>query len=311
MCGIVAMLELGGGRPASRPTLDAMALAIEHRGPDERGVWTEAPAGLAAQRLGIVDLAGGRQPLVSKDGSLRLVANGEIYNADDLREALRRRGHVFATRTDMEVILHAYEDDGPACLERLDGMFAFVLWDAPARRLFAARDRFGEKPLYYARLADRLLLASELKALPVHPDVSRELDRDALPRHPTHADVPAPHAILRAVRKLLPAHYMMAGPDGSQTIRRYWTPPRRALAAPTAAEAADGVLTRLRASVARRVACDVPWGCFLSGGVDSGLVPAPERKHPHGRSGAMPPTWRARSARSTTRPSCAAATRAS
>ena len=225
MCGIVAMLELGGGRPASRPTLDAMALAIEHRGPDERGIWTEGPVGLAAQRLRIVDLAGGRQPLVSKDGSLRLVANGEIYNADDLREALRRRGHVFATRTDTEVILHAYEDDGPACLERLDGMFAFVLWDAPARRLFAARDRFGEKPLYYARLADRLLLASELKALLVHPDVSRELDWDALARYLTHEYVPAPHAIFRAVRKLLPAHYMMAGPDGSQTIRRYWTPP--------------------------------------------------------------------------------------
>src|SRR5206468_2852436 len=132
-------------------------------------------------------------------------------------------------------------------------------------RLFAARDRFGEKPLYYARLADRLLLASELKALLVHPDVSRELDWDALARYLTHEYVPAPHAIFRAVRKLLPAHYMMAGPDGSQTIRRYWTPPRRALAAPTAAEAADGVLTRLRASVARRVACDVPWGCFLSG----------------------------------------------
>ena len=274
MCGIVAMLELGGGRPASRPTLDAMALAIEHRGPDERGIWTEGPVGLAAQRLRIVDLVGGRQPLVSKDGSLRLVANGEIYNADDLREALRRPGHVFATRTDTEVILHAYEDDGPACLERLDGMFAFVLWDAPARRLFAARDRFGEKPLYYARLADRLLLASELKALLVHPDVSRELDWDALARYLTHEYVPAPHAIFRAVRKLLPAHYMMAGPDGSQTIRRYWAPPRRALAAPSAAEAADGVLTRLRASVARRVACDVPWGCFLSGGVDSGLVTA-------------------------------------
>src|SRR5438552_2382 len=232
MCGIVAMLELGGGRPASRPTLDAMALAIEHRGPDERGIWTAGPVGLAAQRLRIVDLAGGRQPLVSKDGSLRLVANGEIYNADDLREALRRRGHVFATQTDTEVILHAYEDDGPACLERLDGMFAFVLWDAPARRLFAARDRFGEKPLYYARLADRLLLASELKALLVHPDVSRELDWDALARYLTHEYVPAPHAIFRAVRKLLPAHYMMAGPDGSQTIRRYWAPPRRALAPP-------------------------------------------------------------------------------
>src|SRR2546427_10572361 len=132
MCGIVALVELGGGRPASRPTLDAMALAIEHRGRDERGIWTEGPVGLAAQRLRIVDPVGGRQPLVSKDGSLRLVANGEIYNADDLREALRRRGPVFPTRTETEVTLHAYEDDGPAGLEPLHGMFCFRLSGAPA-----------------------------------------------------------------------------------------------------------------------------------------------------------------------------------
>jgi len=274
MCGIVAVLELGGSRPASRPILDAMALAIAHRGPDERGVWTEGPVGLAAQRLRIVDLAGGRQPLVSKDGSLRLVANGEIYNADELRDDLRSRGHVFSSRTDIEVILHAYEDDGPACLDRLDGMFAFALWDGPRGRLLIARDRFGEKPLYYARLPGSFLFASELKALLVHPDVSRDLDWAALGRYLAHEYVPSPHAIFRAARKLRPAHWTAIARDGTETTKRYWTPPDPSAVRPTRQDAADEVIALLRRSVRRRLVCDVPWGTFLSGGLDSSLVTA-------------------------------------
>ena len=274
MCGIVAILEVGRAGSVSRGLLDRMAQAIAHRGPDEQGLWVEGPIGLAAQRLRVVDLATGQQPLANEDGSIRLVANGEIYNADALRRALLAAGHRFASRTDTEVILHAYEDDGPACLDRLEGMFAFALWDGPRRRLVLARDRFGEKPLYYARLPHAFLLASELKALLVHPDVSRELDSRALVHYLAHEYVPAPHAIFRAVRKLPPAHYMTVEADGTETIDRYWAPPRPTGPAPPAPEAAEEVVGRLRRSVASRVLCDVPWGCLLSGGIDSSLVTA-------------------------------------
>src|SRR5437870_2220141 len=274
MCGIVAILEVGGAGSVSRGLVDRMAQAIAHRGPDEQGLWVEGPIGLAAQRLRVVDLATGQQPLANEDGGTRLVANGEIYNADALRRALLAGGHRFASRTDTEVILHAYEDDGLACLDRLEGMLAFALWDGPRRRLVVARDRFGEKPLYYARLPHAFLLASELKALLVHPDVSRELDSRALVHYLAHEYVPAPHAIFRAVRKLPPAHYMTVEADGTEAIERYWAPPRQTGPAPSAPEAAEEVVARLRRSVASRVLCDVPWGCLLSGGLDSSLVTA-------------------------------------
>src|SRR5438093_1395151 len=210
MCGIVGMLELDGARSPSRHVLESMTAALAHRGPDEHGVWVDGCVGLAARRLRVVDLVTGQQPLVNEDGSVRLVANGEIYNAGELRDDLRRKGHLFTTRTDIEVILHAYEDEGPACLERLEGMFAFALWDSRRQRLVLARDRFGEKPLYYARLSRTLLFASEPKALLMHPRVSRELDWTALARYLTYDYVPAPHAIFRAVRKLPPAHWRAA-----------------------------------------------------------------------------------------------------
>ncbi|TMA36807.1 MAG: asparagine synthase (glutamine-hydrolyzing) [Deltaproteobacteria bacterium] len=274
MCGIVAVLDVGGSGPVSREVLDRMAQAVAHRGPDERGLWIEGPVGLAAQRLRVVDLETGQQPLVSEDGSIRLVANGEVYNASELRAALLARGHRFASRTDTEVILHAYEDDGPASLERLEGMFAFALWDGRRRRLLLARDRFGEKPLYYAQLPRTFLLASELKALLVHPDVPRDLDWHALTQYLAHEYVPAPQAIFRAIRKLEPAHYMTVGADGTHAIDRYWSPPRPSRQAPSAPEAADEVVARLRRSVASRILCDVSWGCLLSGGIDSSLVTA-------------------------------------
>src|SRR5881392_936472 len=186
MCGIVGILELDGARSRSRHVLESMTAAIAHRGPDEHGVWVDGCVGLAARRLRVVDLVTGQQPLANEDGSMRLVANGEIYNAGELRDDLRRKGHLFTTRTDTEVILHAYEDDGPASLERLEGMFAFALWDGRRRRLLLARDRFGEKPLYYAQLPRTFLLASELKALLVHPDVPRDLDWHALTQYLAH-----------------------------------------------------------------------------------------------------------------------------
>ncbi len=274
MCGIVGALELGGNVPASRHVLESMSAAIAHRGPDEDGIWIEGGVGLAARRLRVVDLVTGQQPLSNEDGSVRLVANGEIYNAAELRDDLRQKGHLFASQTDTEVILHAYEDEGPACLQRLEGMFAFALWDGRRRRLVLARDRFGEKPLYYARLPRTLLFASEPKALLMHPRVSRELSWTALARYLTYDYVPAPHAIFRAVRKLPPAHWMAVDADGAETGGRYWTPPGPQAIRPTVGQAAEDVLDLLRQSVRRRLVCDVPWGTFLSGGLDSSLVTA-------------------------------------
>jgi len=272
MCGITGII--GFGRSPARPIVERMNQALAHRGPDEHGSWGDGPVVLAARRLRIVDLANGHQPLASEDGSIRLVANGEIYNADELRAELQADGHTFATHTDIEVILHAYEADGPGCLARLEGMFAFALWDGRRRRLLLARDRFGEKPLYYAALGDSFAFASELKALLVHPGVRRELDADAVARYLAHEYVPAPYSIFRAVRKLRPAHWMTVAADGAVHAERYWTAPSPRADRTTRDDAADATLRLLDASVRSRLARDVPWGTFLSGGIDSSLVTA-------------------------------------
>src|SRR5262245_5408825 len=199
MCGIAGSLGFGGQSHTPQAVLEAMGRALAHRGPDENGLWMKGPVGLIAQRLRVVDLVTGRQPLISQDGRFCLVANGEIYNAAVLRDNLRARGRVFTTRTDIEVILHAYAEEGPACVDTLEGMFAFALWDEQQRCLFLARDRFGEKPLYYAHLPHGFLFGSELKALLVHPHISRELDWAALASYLAYGYVPWPHAIFRAV----------------------------------------------------------------------------------------------------------------
>jgi len=277
MCGIAGSLTFDGRSHAPPAVLEAMGQALAHRGPDECGLWSEGPVGLVARRLRIVDLVTGQQPLADRDGRFHLVANGEIYNAAALRDDLGARGHVFATRTDIEVLVHAYAEQGPECLDRIEGMFAFALWDQQRRCLFLARDRFGEKPLYYARLPHGLVFASEPKALLVHPQVSRELDWAALVRYLAYGYVPWPHAIFRAMRKLPPAHWLRVDEDGTETLHCYWTPPCPPAAAtprPDAEEVADGLLARLRAAVHSRTICDVPWGTFLSGGIDSSLVTA-------------------------------------
>jgi len=277
MCGIAGSLSFSDPHNTPRAVLEAMGQALAHRGPDEHGMWFDGSVGLAARRLRVVDLVTGQQPLASPDGRLHLIANGEIYNADTLRKDLQARGHVFRSRTDIEVILAAYLEEGTACLDRLEGMFAFALWDAERQCLFLARDRFGEKPLYYAQLPHGFLFASEPKALLVHPDVSRELDSSALVRYLTYGYVPWPHAIFRDLRKLPPAHWLEIHGDGTTILQRYWTPPRppaTGKAQCTVEETAEEILTRLRASVHRRTKCDVAWGTFLSGGIDSSLVTA-------------------------------------
>jgi asparagine synthase (glutamine-hydrolysing) len=274
MCGIAGILSTGGGGNLRRDLLEMMGLQLAHRGPDEQVAWVGGSVGLTARRLKIVDLTGGQQPLVSEDGAVRLVANGEIYNAPELRRELEARGHAFASHTDIEVIVHAYEEEGTACLERLDGMFAIALWDSRLRRLLLARDRFGEKPLYVARGRHVTLFASELKALLVHPDVSRSIDWNAFVDYLLWEYVPAPRAIFRDIRKIPPGHWLVVDADGRETLQRYWAPPAPCDAVTRSEDVAERVLSLLRNSVRQRVVCDVPWGTFLSGGIDSGLLTA-------------------------------------
>ena len=212
MCGICGIV--GPAPVVDREVLGRMTRTLEHRGPDDEGLFLEAYAdgtaiALGFRRLAIIDLETGNQPIANEDGSLRVVLNGEIYNYRELRADLVARGHRFATNSDVEVIVHLYEDLGPRCVERLNGMFAFALWDERERRLLLARDRFGKKPLYYAEADGCLLFGSELKALLEHPLCPRELDPASLSRYLALEYVPAPHAIFAGVRKLPGGHYLL------------------------------------------------------------------------------------------------------
>src|SRR4051812_3212212 len=195
--------------------------ALAHRGPDDRGVRIDGPVALAARRLAIIDLAHGEQPIGNEDGSVVVVQNGEIYNHEQLREELRARGHVFATRCDTEVLVHAYEEYGDAFLERLRGMFALAIWDRRSRRLVVARDRFGIKPLYWRAQDGVLSFASELKALRRQPGFGAALDPAALEAYFAFNSIPAPLSIFAEVRKLAPGHLLSWTAGGAPEVRRW------------------------------------------------------------------------------------------
>ncbi len=251
-----------------------MCLAQQHRGPDSRGLHLETEIGLGIQRLRVIDLETGDQPIFNEDRTIAVVLNGEIYNYRELRERLQRNGHRLATKGDTEVIAHLYEDLGPACVEELHGMFAFAIWDSRRRRLFLARDRVGKKPLFYAARNGALSFASELRALLQDPEISREIDLQAIDAYLTYQYVPAPLSAFRAVRKLPPAS-TLTYEDGEVTIERYWrlhyggdTPQA------STEELHEAIRERIRAAVRRRMISDVPLGVFLSGGIDSSTVVA-------------------------------------
>jgi asparagine synthase (glutamine-hydrolysing) len=248
-----------------------MVRTLNHRGPDEEGRVSLPGVGLAMRRLAIVDLAGGQQPFANEDGAIQVVANGEIYNFEAIKADLVARGHHFRSRADIEVLAHAYEEWGEAFLSRLRGMFALALWDGRTKTLLAARDRAGEKPLYYTNTPHGLRLGSEIKALLARPEVDRALDFEALDQFLTYEYVIAPKTIFAAVRKLPAAHYLLYR-DGEVTIRRYWdaadvTP--RTFSDREAAAALRETLTR---AVRSQMMSDVPVGVFLSGGIDSSAV---------------------------------------
>src|SRR5690242_14890208 len=209
MCGIAGIFDMRGQADVDRRLLRAMTDALFHRGPDGEGFYHAPGIGLGHRRLSIIDLAGGAQPLFNEDRSVCIVYNGEIYNFGPLADELAARGHVFRTRCDTEVVVHAWEEWGEACLERFNGMFAFALWDSRKQSLFLARDRLGEKPLYYACRGGSLLFASELKALLCDPLLDRRLDPQAIEEFFALGYIPDPHSIYSSVRKLMPGHFML------------------------------------------------------------------------------------------------------
>ena len=267
MCGICGVVAPRDG--ADRVVLERMSATLRHRGPDDHGVHVDREAGLAARRLSIIDLAHGHQPVSTEDGAVTVVQNGEIYNHAALRAELEAAGHRFASdHSDTEVIAHLYEEHGLAFAERLRGMFAVAVWDARARRLVLARDRFGIKPLFWAQVADGLAFASELRALEAHPALSRELDPDALEALLAFNSVPAPLTMYRDARKLPPGH-LLVWEDGRSAVSRFARPGPR----PERPEIGEeDVREVLRDSVRAHLVADVPVGVLLSGGIDSSAL---------------------------------------
>ena len=273
MCGIVGQLRLDGGH-VERELAHRMCAGLEHRGPDSRGVYHDGRAFLGIQRLRVIDLHTGDQPIYNEDRSVVVVLNGEIYNYRELREDLRSRGHQFATDGDTEVIVHAYETYGPDCVRHLHGMFAFALWDSRKGQLLLARDRVGKKPLVYALRDGAISWASEMAALLADDELAREVDHVALDQFLALGYVPAPLSAIRGVQKLPPAHTLVIR-NGEAKLSRYWQLDYSTkLEDASVEELCERVRTALRAATRRRMVADVPLGAFLSGGIDSSAVVA-------------------------------------
>jgi asparagine synthase (glutamine-hydrolysing) len=276
MCGIAGIFDFRGRAEIDRALLRRMTDILHHRGPDGDGFHFAPGIGLGHRRLAIVDLAAGDQPLYNEDGTVCVVYNGEIYNFQPLMAELAALGHTFGTRCDTEVIVHAWEEWGEACLDRFNGMFAFALWDAARETLFLARDRLGEKPLYYSFLNDgRLLFASEMKSLVLSPHLDRRLDPQAIEEFFAYGYIPDPRSIYLGVRKLAPAHSLLVRRgEPPPEPRSYWNLRFVDGGSARREEIEEELIARLRESVRMRMIADVPLGAFLSGGVDSSGVVA-------------------------------------
>ncbi len=270
MCGIVGIVKLGPGRTVDETRLERMRDVLRHRGPDGQGSWIEGPVGLGHRRLAIVDVAGGQQPMANEDESCWIVFNGEIYNHLTLRSQLEARGHQYRTRSDTETILHLYEDEGDCCVERLQGMFAFALWDRTRRRLLLARDRLGIKPLYYACTDTELLFASEIKAILAEGTIRPAFNEAILPEFLATRFVSGEETFFRGIKKLLPGRTLSWSVEDKLQERRYWQLPTETNGSEEglAAQASD-LRVRLAAAVRSHLMSDVPLGLFLSGGIDS------------------------------------------
>jgi asparagine synthase (glutamine-hydrolysing) len=276
MCGIAGIFNRDPQQPVAPAQVNALLGAIHHRGPETAGMVLDGPVGLGHDRLSIIDLAGGLQPIPNEDGSIWIICNGEVFNYVELRAALIARGHRFRTGSDSEVIVHLYEDHGPACVHDLIGQFAFALWDRRQGTLLLARDRLGVRPLFYAEVAGALLFASEIKALLADPRVPRALDLEALDQVFTYwAPLPGRTAF-RGVEEVPPGHYLLANRHGC-TLRRYWTldfSDEPAGPGHGARHYAERLLELLIDATRLRLRADVPVGAYLSGGLDSSAIAA-------------------------------------
>jgi asparagine synthase (glutamine-hydrolysing) len=272
MCGICGKFDFSPNGQVNESLLDAMLMAIRHRGPDDRGTYASHQIGLGHARLSIIDLNSGHQPISNEDGTVWIVFNGEIYNYRELRTWLLAKGHTLKTQSDTEVIVHLYEEIGPLCVEKLRGMFAFALWDERAKSLFLARDRIGIKPLYYFLNDKTLVFASEIKAILADPSVRRNLAPEVVDRFLTFLYVPGEETLIQGIRKLAPGHFLLAR-NGKAEIREYWdlrfAKPSNQL---NLEEAESQISDLLVESVDLHMIADVPVGVLLSGGVDSTAI---------------------------------------
>ncbi|MBX3086400.1 MAG: asparagine synthase (glutamine-hydrolyzing) [Anaerolineae bacterium] len=271
MCGIAGLLHMNG-EDVCAERLQAMTDAMSHRGPDGEGHYVHGRIGLGHRRLAIIDLSpAGKQPMRNEDGTIWVTFNGEIYNFAEIRTELMQHGHEFHSHTDTEVIVHAYEQWGVECLARFNGMFAFGLWDEPRKRLWLVRDRLGIKPLYYAQIADTILFGSEIKALLTYPEFDREIDYEALAYFLALNYTPAPHTLFKHARQILPGHYLVIENGQLQHVE-YWDVRYREDGYRSEDDYAEELRALLDSSVKLRLVSDVPFGAFLSGGIDSSTV---------------------------------------
>ena len=276
MCGICGIRAIRDDFPAGEELVTKMNDTIVHRGPDDGGAWASDEHGvaLAHRRLSIIDLSyAGHQPMSNEDGTVWITFGGEIYNHLDLRPELEAKGHVYRSQTDTETIIHLYEEEGPRCVERLHGMFHYAIWDSRTRELHLARDRLGKKPVYFAQPGGNFIFASEIKALLVHPALTADLDEEAFFHYLTFVCTPAPMTMFRGVHKMEPAERMTVRADGTTESEIYWSPFSEQVAAEVDSmsepELKERLLELLRKSIQRRMMSDVPFGVFLSGGIDS------------------------------------------
>jgi asparagine synthase (glutamine-hydrolysing) len=303
MCGIAGWVKLNknDASPNADAVLHEMCERIVHRGPDSEGLWTDDSVALGMRRLSIIDLKTGDQPVFNEDRSVIVMMNGELYNYREVRAQLEERGHTFTTKSDTEILPHLYEEHGDALLEHVNGMYAFSLWDSRKEKLIIARDRFGEKPLYYGVFDGKLIYASELKSILAHPAVKTELDLDALRHYLSYDYVPAPMSIFKGISKLPAAHVLIVE-NGDVRIKKYWDldwsePGALATGSPAGRMNGNGdrlpngrdsasfsqkskVLRELLSDAVRmRLVSDVPLGILLSGGIDSSTVAAFATQH--------------------------------
>ncbi|MDY6861424.1 MAG: asparagine synthase (glutamine-hydrolyzing) [Thermodesulfobacteriota bacterium] len=275
MCGICGKINFNPDSYVEPDLINKMTSSLYHRGPDDYGTFFDKNIGLGHRRLKVIDLStAGNQPMCNEDRTIWIIFNGEIYNFQELRTSLIRKGHLFKSKTDTEVIIHLYEDEGVSCLNYFRGMFALAIWDVPLRRLFLARDRLGKKPLVYLYNKDSFAFASEIKSLLCDPEVKKDVDYRALHNYLTYQYIPSPSTIFKDIKKLPPAHYILLK-DGKMELKRYWQVNfQDKLIYKKEEEYKEHLLQIFEEAVRLRMLSDVPLGAFLSGGIDSSATVA-------------------------------------